>query len=469
MFRKTTRDCRAAMLFVVVLAVVLGSVPADLAAEEPSNGYYRVETITFDDGTQLDRVTINGPPTPPAGRDVAAVASVPNESTAYANPLLVPAYDWVFGCSAVSASMIAAYFDREALSSIYTGTTNDGVMPMDNSVWGTWSDGHDTYPANPLTASRDGLDGRATRGSIDDYWIEYGNGDDDPYIVNGWTEHAWGDAVGDYMKTSQSAYDNVDGATSFYRWTSSPDPLTCETMVDVYGMEDDGTVGRKEFYEARGYEVGDCYNQRTDNDDGGFTFADYKAKIDAGYPVFLNMSSPRAGHSVVGIGYAEPSTVYLNDTWDYDTHSMDWSGTYSRYRLEITAVSIAEPVYPTAVELARFEAWPEQTGIHVLWETALEVDTLGFNVYRATAQEGVRTKLNAELIQSLLPPGSALGAVYDYIDTTVEENTGYFYWLEDVDVYGRGYLHGPVEAQASSTMRGVRVYLPLLAGAVGLP
>ena len=38
----------------------------------------------------------------------------------------------------------------------------------------------------------------------------------DPYIAGGWTQHTLGDAIGDYMKTSQSAYGNVDGSTAFY-------------------------------------------------------------------------------------------------------------------------------------------------------------------------------------------------------------------------------------------------------------
>ena len=88
----------------------------------------------------------------------------------------------------------------------------------------------------------------------------------------------------------------------------------------------DGTYGRKLFYEARGYSVTDCYNQQTDNiTAGGFSFANYKAQIDAGYPVLLNL----AGHSIVGVGYADPNTVYLNDTWDHATHTMTWGGSYS--------------------------------------------------------------------------------------------------------------------------------------------
>ena len=46
--------------------------------------------------------------------------------------------------------------------------------------------------------------------------MQYGSSASDPYITGGWTQHTWGDAIGDYMKTSQSAYDNTDGSTNFY-------------------------------------------------------------------------------------------------------------------------------------------------------------------------------------------------------------------------------------------------------------
>ena len=115
-----------------------------------------------------------------------------------------PSYSWVFGCTAVSAAMIAAYQDRNGYPNIYTGPTNGGVMPLSN-VWGTWTDGNgDSYPSNPLIASQYGVDGRTTKGSIDDYWVSYGSTANDPFITGGWTEHTYGTAIGDYMRTSQS-------------------------------------------------------------------------------------------------------------------------------------------------------------------------------------------------------------------------------------------------------------------------
>jgi hypothetical protein len=323
-----------------LLAAVFANPAGVLAQGGPKTEtkYMTVRTFPLENGKSIDEVIIHGPSKPPAGYEAErASVIIPNPSAA-AKTLTVPAYNWVFGCSAVSGSMIAAYYDRAGYPNMYTGPTDGGVMPLDNSVWGTWSDGVDTYPNIPLAASRNGVDGRSTRGSIDDYWVRYESAAKDPFIAKGWVEHAWGDAIGDYMKTSQSKYNNRDGSTSFYTWTSDPGPLTCADMVVNKIHTRDGTYGRKLFYEARGYTVADCYSRKTSNTiAGGFSFANYKAQIDAGRPVMINL----AGHTVVGVGYNDPNTVYLHDTWDYSTHSMKWGGSYAGMQMQ--SVSIVNP------------------------------------------------------------------------------------------------------------------------------
>ncbi len=308
------------------------------ATAVPDNQYFTSITKTLANGKSVDVYIINGPPNPPAGYEVqrSPVALPDPEVQMAARSLTVPAYNWVFGCSAVSGGMIAAYYDRNGYDNMYTGPTNGGVMPLDNSTWGTWSDGVATYPNIPLSASHNGVDGRAILGSIDDYWVQYGSSANDPYITGAWTQHTWGNAIGDYMKTSQSAYGNTDGSTNFYNYTSSATPLTCADML-TYGVNTlDGTYGRKLFYEARGYTVTDCYSQKTDNTiAGGFSFAQLKAEIDAGRPVMLNL----AGHTVVGVGYDDTgNTVYIHDTWDYLTHNMTWGTSYSG--MQLLSVSI---------------------------------------------------------------------------------------------------------------------------------
>ena len=300
--------------------------------------------LQTDQGVDIDEYIINGPPVPPPGYELErAVVALPKNDIAAGVVTLaeVPAFNWVFGCSSVSGAMIAGYYDRTGYSNMYTGPTNGGVMPMDNSSWPTWSDGTDTYPNLPLAATHQGVDGSAVRGSIDDYWVEYNSDAADPYITTSWTQHTWGEAIGDYMKTSQSAHGNYDGSTKFYTWGSLSTPLTCADMVAQSIDTEDGTYGRKLFYEARGYTVTDCYNQKTDNNAGGFSFTDYKAEIDAGRPVMLNLS----GHTIVGVGYDDSTnTVYVHDTWDYSNHSMTWGGSYfGMTMLSVSIVNLSDP------------------------------------------------------------------------------------------------------------------------------
>jgi len=306
--------------------------------------YYSEQQITFPDGQQVTRSTINGPSAPlpeyQEEREASKITDEPQGTIAN-----FPSYNWVYGCSAVSAAMIAGYYDRGSYTYLYTGPTDNGRMPLTDTSWPVWYDSiGDDYPSNPLIASRNGLDGRTTLGSIDDYWVRIDHAGPDPYVSGGWSEHQWTDAIGDFMKTSQAKYYNVDGATTFYSWTSDPGPLTCADMEENDIAFEDGTYGRKLFYEARGYMVTDCYNQNTDNNAGGFTLAKFQNEIDAGHPVLLNL----AGHSIVGYGYSG-NTVYIRDTWDSNpgnVYSMTWGGSYQGMALQSVSIVRLGPSDP---------------------------------------------------------------------------------------------------------------------------
>jgi hypothetical protein len=356
MKRMVTVLCLSVILSIIVVIPtyaqgVTAKIPVTKGPVMQINKYFSTQTTTYSDGKILNRSMIKGPRVPPPGYELKrTLVSLPEPNSEMGINTLagVPAFNWVFGCSAVSGAMVAGYYDRSGFPNIYTGPTDGGVMPLtEHDSWGEWTDSEPyTYPNNPLVASHDGLDGRNERGSIDDYWIKYGSAFDDPYITEGWLQHTWGDAIGDFMKTSQSEYGNVDGSTAFYSFTNSPEQLTCADM-ESYGISHiDGTYGRKLFYEARGYTVTDCYAQNTDNNiTGGFSFAQYKAEIDAGHPVLLNLD----GHSIVGIGYDDsisPQTLYIHDTWDNGSHTMDWGGSYSG--MELLSVSVVNLQGPTS-------------------------------------------------------------------------------------------------------------------------
>ena len=302
------------LLTVIPLFLIALTLPAQKAALVDS---YIIDRFIGPDGMEVEKIIVPG--TPPENFRMPA-ADPSDATTSLAN---VPAFDWCFGCSATSASMMAGYYDRTTLPDCYTGPTNGGVSPMDNSVWGTVEIGGETRSQCPFSATRQGLDGRAVRGHVDDYWIQVDNAGPDPFIVNGWTEHTYGDCTGDFMKTNQSNYGNVDGGTLFYNYTNG------SPYNGPGSNNDDGMYGIKLFFESRGYYVSLHYNQYIYGYNGntlGFTFNQFKQEIDAGRPVLIQV----AGHTMLGMGYNDTGTlVYLHDTWDYSTHQMTWGGSYA--------------------------------------------------------------------------------------------------------------------------------------------
>jgi hypothetical protein len=304
---------------------------------ELSEQYFQTSFVNTDNGVILQKMVISGPPTPPKGFARTTVRPEDIESSsasATSKVLTTPSFRWSFGCSPTAAAIIAGYYDRGGYANIYTGPTNGGVMPLDNSAWPDWKDSSGALRAQcPLSATHKGLDGRTTKGHVDDYWVAYNDAGQDPYQSGGWAQHTYGDCTADFMRTNQAVnyydpntYGNPDGSTIFYRYTDGT-PLTASDM-ELFGIsEEDGAYGFKRFLESRGYTVSTLYTQEIDTvSSGGFTFSQYKAEIDSGHPVLIHVE----GHMMTGVGYnTNNNTVYLHDTWDYDLHSMTWGGSYS--------------------------------------------------------------------------------------------------------------------------------------------
>ena len=84
--------------------------------------------------------------------------------------------------------------------------------------------------------------------------------------------------------------------------------------------------------------------------------------------------------------------------------------------------------------------------IVIEWETASELDTVGYNLFRSQAQEDPGAKINPDLIPASVDPLS--GKEYSYLDTQVEADQVYYYWLEDVNQLGSTNRHGPIVVEA---------------------
>jgi hypothetical protein len=120
------------------------------------------------------------------------------------------------------------------------------------------------------------------------------------------------------------------------------------------------------------------------------------------------------------------------------------TGVMDEIRIYNRALSAAEilTLYQdtTAVNLVNFNASSRPQGIQLNWQTAHEMDLLGFNLYRAEALDGLQVKVNPQLIPAM-NPGQFQGNAYRYLDATAGAYKTYYYWVEwvgnrDIQLYG---------------------------------
>ncbi len=98
----------------------------------------------------------------------------------------------------------------------------------------------------------------------------------------------------------------------------------------------------------------------------------------------------------------------------------------------------------TVVELASFEARPLDGAVELAWQTASEIDNLGFHLHRSTSASGPYERITSLLIPGVGSP--ATGSRYSYVDSGLTNGVTYFYRLEDIDASSRSTFHGPVSA-----------------------
>lgn len=87
--------------------------------------------------------------------------------------------------------------------------------------------------------------------------------------------------------------------------------------------------------------------------------------------------------------------------------------------------------------------------ITVEWRTETEINAAGFNIYRATAEDGPYTKVNDRLMAGKGSPSS--GAVYTFVDDSVRPGVTYYYRLEDVELDNSTVQHPPITYSAPLT------------------
>jgi hypothetical protein len=254
-----------------------------------------------------------------------------------------PDYEWWYGCSPTSAGMMMGYYDRNGFDNLVPG----GTAELSNY-------GSPGALANQIIASS---------GHIADFWKGYGQSGNDP-LGSGRTIPDDFDCLADFMGTSQDgmsvtgigSWDNSDGSTTFWYFNDgSPMHASDIEYYETHGyagmIESSGMYGIGEYVSYAGYDTTTLYNQYIDTLglSDGFSFADYKAEIDAGRTVMIHTEN----HTMFGYGYDDSGAsdlIYINDTWTAAEHTMIWGGEYGGVdHIGVTVMTIV-PV-PAAVLL----------------------------------------------------------------------------------------------------------------------
>jgi hypothetical protein len=176
---------------------------------------------------------------------------------------------------------------------------------------------------------------------------------------------------------------------------------------------------------------------------GGIRLDSEFAWVDPGYP-YSGPSPPTSDYARGWEASAElvPGTyigIFRTGVW---IPFEGWAWTEVPFDLVIQCA-------PTAVTLASFDAAPSQGTVALNWETATEVDTAGFNLYRARSESGAWTKVNDKLIAAT--GDFVSGASYSYVD---KPGYGAFlYELEEVDYDGTATLYDLIIVRVAPLFR----------------
>jgi len=171
-------------------------------------------------------------------------------------------------------------------------------------------------------------------------------------------------------------------------------------------------------------------------------------------------------------GYVTSALIVLaagteptNDTGLAGTGSLDVPPLHANGNTNMT-IDFGFYQMPTAIQMAWVNAQRNQNGtVTVGWQSVLEPNTLGYQVYRVTGANASGT-LPAGATQVSVGLIAATGAgTYGFTDVTTEAGVSYTYYVVEVDLNGTATAYGPALAPAPAPVSNKTVFLPLVTGA----
>ena len=105
---------------------------------------------------------------------------------------------------------------------------------------------------------------------------------------------------------------------------------------------------------------------------------------------------------------------------------------------------------PTQAVISSFSAFADGGRVIASWETASEVGTAGFNLYRIDPETGARSKVNGNLVPGLIE--SPQGGRYFVTDQGVSPGQELTYLLEEIESRGSVKTYGPYTVVADQAL-----------------
>jgi hypothetical protein len=133
-----------------------------------------------------------------------------------------------------------------------------------------------------------------------------------------------------------------------------------------------------------------------------------------------------------------------------------WSSALSKS----TSLPGASETSPGIVLFSAFYSFPQDAWMQVNWETALEMDIQGYNLYRRLNPEDAWIQINPQLIVAANLGGFGT-TKYTWLDTAVQPGLFYEYLVEGVDSSGRTHPYGPSGTSPSRLVIS-QLFLPVV-------
>lgn len=158
----------------------------------------------------------------------------------------------------------------------------------------------------------------------------------------------------------------------------------------------------------------------------------------------VGTDGPALGKTSVDVGVEEGESTPLGHSLQlagtgYRAEHFTWQNPLSNTQ---DAVNTNQTFDPLVVTLVSFTAEGRVNHGLLRWQTATEIETAGFHLWRSHEESGDYERITSNLIPA--EGGSSWGASYSWIDEGLLSGAPFDYLLEDIDYGGVSTLHGPV-------------------------